>query len=78
MIDKGLLFRAVWRGWFVGATVVLVPLMLLAALLRPEAPVQMFVAPLLVPLITAIQGIFVGALVVLGVTIWPMRPSAGG
>ena len=67
------LFKQVWRGWFVGVSVLITPLALLAALLAPETPPQMVFGVLMIPVIAAAQGIIVGGLVLLGLTIWPFE-----
>lgn len=72
-MDKGVLFKHVWRGWFVGVSVLFTPILLLVALFAPEAPPQMAFGVLMVPVIAAFQGGIVGGLVMLGVTIWPIK-----
>ena len=72
-MDRIELFKQVWRGWFVGVSVLITPLALLAALLAPETPPQMVFVVLMIPVIAAAQGIIVGGLVLLGLTIWPFE-----
>jgi hypothetical protein len=74
-MDKGYIFKAVWRGWFVGATAFFVPLFLLAAVFAPEAPQEVWLAPLMVPVITAVQGVVLGGIVVLGLSLWPLKQA---
>lgn len=49
------------------------PTLLLAALFLPEIPPRAAFGVLVVPVIAALQGIMVGGLVVLGLTIWPTK-----
>lgn len=72
-MEKITLFKLVWRGWFVGATLLFIPLYFLLVLLEPEIPKESMLAIPLIPIITAVQGIIVGALVLLGVSIWPLK-----
>ena len=72
-MDKAVLFKLVWRGWFVGVTVLFVPLLLVAVIISPETPPEMKYGILMVPFIAAAQGALVGGLVLLGVTIWPIK-----
>lgn len=72
MVNKTEIFKLVWRGWFIGATALLVPAFLIVALVN-DLPGEFFLVPLLVPLISAMQGVLVGGLVVLGLTIWPAK-----
>lgn len=74
-MDKGVLFKHVWRGWFVGVSVIFTPIFLLAALFSPDTPPQMAIGALMVPVIAALQGVMFGGLVVLGVSIWPLKES---
>ena len=67
------LFKLVWRGWFVGASILFIPLFLLLVLFGPEIPKESLLAIPLIPIITAVQGVFVGILVLLGVSIWPLK-----
>ena len=72
-MDKSVLFKHVWRGWFVGISVLFTPILLLVALFAPDAPPQMAFGVLMIPVIAAFQGVIVGGLVMLGVTIWPIK-----
>ena len=74
-MDKSVLFKQVWKGWFVGVSVLFTPILLLVALFAPEAPPQMAFGVLMVPVIAAFQGVIVGGLVLLGATIWPLKTS---
>ena len=76
-MNKGVLFKHVWRGWFVGVSVLFTPLFLLAALFAPDAPPQMMFGVFMIPIIAAFQGVFAGGLVLLGVTIWPVKTGNG-
>ena len=67
------LFTRVWRGWAVGVSVVFVPISLLVAVLSDEAPDQLLYLIPVVPLIAALQGLLVAALVVLGLKILPPK-----
>lgn len=62
----------VWRGWFVGGSVLLAPILLVLGL-TGDRPRELLLAALLTPVITAVQGLLVGALVLLGLRIWPPR-----
>ncbi|ERS10719.1 hypothetical protein RYH70_01585 [Alloalcanivorax xenomutans] len=75
-MDKGYLFKSIWRGWFVGMTVTFVPFILLWTFVRLEASLHTVLMVFMVPVVAALQGVFVGGLVLLGLTIWPMeRPG---
>ncbi|MEZ5615987.1 MAG: hypothetical protein R3E35_12320 [Rhodocyclaceae bacterium] len=66
-------FKFVWRGWFVGVSVILTPVLLLVSILNPDVPKEMVFAVALVPVIAAMQGVMVGGIVVLGLKLW--RPK---
>lgn len=72
-MDKSFIFKMVWRGWFVGATIIFIPLIMLTIMLSPEAPKSILLSVFLIPLIAALQGLIVGGLVILGLTIWPPK-----
>lgn len=72
-MDKKTIFKMVWRGWFIGGTVVLVPMILLTIILTPQLPISALLAILLVPVITAFQGVIFGGIVILGLVIWPLK-----
>jgi len=74
-MTSGELFKRVWKGWFVGASIIFAPLFLLSALLRPDAPPSMALAVLGVPAITAFQGVIIAGIVVLGAKIWPVKSN---
>ena len=72
------LFRLVWRGWFVSVTVIFVPLYLVSHLIGigggdSVSGVSSLVIVVLIPIIAALQGVVVGALVVLGNKIKPIK-----
>jgi len=67
------MFKAVCRGWFVGVSVLFTPMLVLIALFSPEAPPNIWFAIPLVPVIAGVQGVLVGALVCLGLKIWPIN-----
>ena len=73
------MFGLVWRGWFAGLLVIMLPLWLLAtiaALVTGErGAVQMLGGIVLLPLIAAGQGVLVGGLVVLGLKVWPRKAT---
>jgi len=71
-MDRARIFKLVWRGWFVGASAIFIPLSILGVLVG-DISREMMLIPLLVPVITAIQGAIAGGLVVLGLTIWPSK-----
>lgn len=72
-MDNKSIFKMVWRGWFVGATIVFVPMILLTIFLIPQLPISAIFAVLLVPVVTAFQGVIFGGVVVLGLKVWPFR-----
>lgn len=72
-MNKKLIFKLVWRGWFVGVSALFTPLFLFAALFSPHAPREMLFSVPLIPVIAAMQGVMAGGLVVLGLTIWPPK-----
>ena len=67
------LFTKIWRGWAVGVSAVFVPIFLLVAVLSDETPDQLIYVIPVVPLVAALQGLLVAALVVLGLKIWPPK-----
>jgi hypothetical protein len=66
------LFVLIWRGWFVGGSLLLAPILLVLGLMG-DRPRELLLAALLAPVIAALQGLMVGALVLLGLRIWPPR-----
>jgi len=72
-MESGKIFKLIWRGWFVGATVFFMPMFILFFILHPEAPRSAVASVLLIPLITWIQGIFLACIVLLGLKIWPIK-----
>jgi hypothetical protein len=71
-MDRTQVFKLVWRGWFVGVSAIATPLFAILALLPDAPPVPLFFVPI-VPLVAALQGLLVGALVLIGLTIWPSK-----
>ena len=69
-MDRTQVFKLVWRGWFVSVTAIFTPLFAILALLPGTPSVPLFSVPI-IPLVAALQGVLVGALVLLGLTIWP-------
>ena len=72
------LFRLVWRGYFIAATAIMLPLSILAAVINlslggEQVGWQVVLIPLFVPFIIAFQGIIVGGLVLLGLLIRPPK-----
>ncbi|MCL6415117.1 hypothetical protein MIB92_05600 [Aestuariirhabdus sp. Z084] len=63
------MFKDVWKGWTVGVTIIFMPLMALVGLLSPEPPPQVWVAVISTPIIAALQGILIAALVVVGLKV---------
>ena len=74
-MDKKSIFKMIWRGWFVGATIILTPMILLALIITPQLPMGAFLAVLLVPIVAAFQGVIFGGIVVLGLSLWPIKYS---
>jgi hypothetical protein len=72
-MNKKLIFKLVWRGWFIGASTLFTPLFLFVALFGTEVPREMLFSVPLIPVIAALQGVVAGGLVVLGLTIWPPK-----
>lgn len=72
-MDKKSIFKMVWRGWFVGATIIFVPMILLAIFLIPQLPISATFLVLLAPVVTAFQGVIFGGIVVLGLKVWPFQ-----
>ena len=72
-MEKSTIFKLVWRGWFVGASILFIPFFLFIVIFGQNIPIESLLAIPLIPIITAVQGIFVGALVLLGVIIWPPK-----
>ena len=73
------MFGLVWRGWFAGLLVIMLPLWLFATVAglltgQPRA-MQMLAGIVLLPLIAAGQGVMVGGLVVLGLKVWPRKAT---
>lgn len=71
-MDRAQVFKLVWRGWFVGVSAIFTPLFAILALLPDGPSVPLFSVPI-VPLVAALQGVLVGALVLLGQIIWPSK-----
>ena len=71
-MDRAQVFKLVWRGWFVGVSAIATPLFAIHSLLAAAPSVPLYFLPI-VPLIAALQGLLVGALVLLGLTIWPSK-----
>jgi len=66
-------FKWVWRGWFVGVSVIFTPIFLLITFFHPDMPYKSaFMIPL-VPVIAALQGLIVGGIVIAGLKLW--RPK---
>jgi len=74
-MSKGEIFKLVWRGWFAGATVLFLPLFILMAAFMPEAPKNIWLAVVMVPFISALQGVMIGGLVLLGLLVWPPKKA---
>ena len=75
------LFNLIWRGWFVGVTAMCLPLAVVVGLKlvisgeSDQVPDQYLLAPVLIPVIAAGQGVIVGALVLFGLFVRPPRKS---
>ncbi|WP_444911337.1 hypothetical protein [Microbulbifer sp. PAAF003] len=63
------MFKQVWKGWTASVSVIFTPLILIAALIQPDAPENLLLAVPLVPVIAAGQGVLIGALVCFGLKI---------
>ena len=70
------MFKAVWKGWSVGVTALFTPLLILAALFSPEPPPNIWLVIPMVPFIACFQGALIGALVCLGLKIWPIKEAS--
>lgn len=71
-MDRSLVFQLIWRGWFVGVTAIFTPLFAILGLLPNTPSVPLIFLPI-VPLVAALQGVLIGGLVLLGLTIWPPK-----
>jgi hypothetical protein len=71
-VGKWQLFKLIWRGWFVAGTVLFSPILLVLSL-TGDRPRELLIAVFMAPLIFALQGLLFGALVLLGLRIWPPR-----
>ncbi|WKD48223.1 hypothetical protein [Microbulbifer spongiae] len=63
------MFKQIWKGWTTSVSVIFTPLFLIVALVQPDAPENMLLAVPLVPVMAAGQGVFIGAMVCLGLKI---------
>ena len=70
---KSQLFKTVWKGFFVGGSLVFTPLFLVMMMTYPVIKPTSYFAVLAVPLVIGIQGLIVACTVVLGVSIWPVK-----
>lgn len=69
-METNKLFTLIWRGWCVGISVLFTPLFLLAVLFSTGVPKYLLLA---IPLIAALQGAMLAAIVILGLKIWPLK-----
>jgi len=67
------MFIQVVKGWAVGITILFVPVIILEVALSPEVPILMLLAIPVVPIIGALQGVLIGAIVCLGLKALPRR-----
>jgi len=67
------LFKVVWRGWLYGVVVLFLPLFLVSALGMGfgAGKWEGLLSVLMLPLIAALQGVFAGWLVLLGLKVRP-------
>ncbi|GJM05204.1 MAG: hypothetical protein DHS20C09_11950 [marine bacterium B5-7] len=75
-MEKGKVFKLVWRGWFVGVSAIFTPLFILGLLVEPSFEAVPLYGVILVPVIAAFQGVMAGGLVCLGLAIWPQRTES--
>ena len=86
-VRGGDLFSLIWRGYFVGATLIILPLTIIILIgnlfaMGSEFQWPMIFAPVMGVGIAALQGVIVGGLVLLGLRIYPPKapdvPGANG
>tara|TARA_R110002049_G_scaffold308857_1_gene514517 strand:+ start:59 stop:289 length:231 start_codon:yes stop_codon:yes gene_type:complete len=74
-MKDGAMFKAVWKGWTVGASVLFIPLFILVALFSPKPPLFIWLVIPMVPFIACLQGVLIGVLVCIGLKIWPIKET---
>jgi hypothetical protein len=67
------LFLLIWRGWFTFTTVVFTPIFLLSCLFVPGVSKEMLIAVPIIPIVAAMQGAILAAVILLGLKIWPIK-----
>jgi len=75
------IFSIIWRGWFIGVTVIFMPISLIAgvaALLSrsQENSFEILAGVVMVPIIAAMQGIIISGIILLGLKLWPPKKSS--
>jgi len=76
-LSAGELFRLIWRGWFVGATVTFIPIFFVIDLVaRPGFSLSQYLLLLaLLPIMNAINGAIFGGQIILGLFLVPPRKA---
>jgi hypothetical protein len=76
-LSAGELFRLVWRGWFVGATVTFIPIFFVIDLVaRPGFSLSQYLVLIVVfPILNAINGAIFGGQILLGLFLVPPQKA---
>ncbi len=67
------MFKQIWKGWTIGVSIIFIPFLILSALLQADVPKSMIFAIPLVPVIAALQGVLIAAVICLGLKVLSFR-----
>ena len=71
------LFKTIWLGWVIGVSTIFIPIFIFAGFsagpaLFKEDP-NPFMFALIIPIVVALQGVFIGAVILLGLKLLPNK-----